>query len=368
MTTPDECTLSDMQKHVMQGGYDSDYNQLNSSNYTFVKTSKLGTVNSPGILIGTYGDKPDKLYELWGFLYQDKVVFIRNKSPPGEKFVLEDWSEAPIDQLPKFFIGKFVAFNLPSEQSRDRDRETTRQMEAMIKCLLLKSGHVSKVAGASFLYDLKNACKRMVRPTYRLKDFEVHGQNRVGDAYELVRRLIGHPLKYSVKEQKVTFSDGDIKKILCVRMGSDRFEKRGNEVWVASVQGAFHLFHKKVIRMNEDIVQVPTDMRKGPLGLDQLAVSIRHVKEPMIKRVLGEQRLAAFIDYIYLLSGKLEEIQGKANLLDRFEEACKEVLKDEIKRTKNADSKNKEVEDAVNSIRNDVSSDLINRSAYRTLY
>jgi hypothetical protein len=120
--------------------------------------------------------------------------------------------------------------------------------------------------------------------------------------------------------------------------------------------------------MNEDIVQVPTDMRKGPLGLDQLAVSIRHVKEPMIKRVLGEQRLAAFIDYIYLLSGKLEEIQGKANLLDRFEEACKEVLKDEIKRTKNADSKNKEVEDAVNSIRNDVSSDLINRSAYRTLY
>ena len=353
--TKQSCALSDMQEHVRKGGYENFYDQLNPSDHTFMETSKLSDANVPGILIGTYENKPGKPLELWSFLSHDEVVFIRNKSPPGEESELVKWSKVPSDKLPSFCEGRFASLIRSNDQSQSRAQEAAQHMDAMIKCLLLKSKNISRVEDTGFLTYLKDACKRMVRPTYRFEDFEVHGQRKCPDAYELVQKILGDPLRYLVEDQRVEFYDGEINTILCVGMGSDKFEKNGNKVWVASIEGNFYLFHKKAIRPGGDIVQVPTDMRLGPLGLDELAVSIRLVKEPVVKRQAGEQRLAAFIEYLYLLSGERMEIQGKADLLNKFEEACNEVYKDYVKKIKNAGNKNKEVKDALNALRNEVS-------------
>ena len=249
------------------------------------------------------------------------MIFIHNESPQEASRELRKWSEASLDSIPDLTEGAFTSFDLPCDPPKEIVTEILLQIKSLVQCILLKHDLVDHITGADTLVYLGNACQRAARPTYRLEDFESHGHTNYPEAYA----EICNPKAYFVEDKTVTFDNGETKQILCVRIGSKEFERTGNEVWVASIDGSLYIFVKRGSGLSEGLVERRGDKRMGPLGLNKLAASIRRTHVPRNIRVKGERRLAVFIEYVYLLTGHREEVRGEDMLL-QFEKACKYAL------------------------------------------
>ena len=314
-------TLAHVHAHARYNGYEAKYALLHDSNYIYCATSMLGANDTPAVLLGKCDGGPDKMTELWGVLVKNNVIFIRNESPTEGGFEISRWTDVPNNQNRTYTEGVFTYFDQPGIRSAEEHEEDSKQVKALVKALLLEAHEVHEIGGQEFFTDLQIACQRFDDPIYRLTDFEKHGQQHFPEIYE----RLSNPSGYSVEEKTVQFDDGVIKRVLCVRIGSEAFEKNGKQAWGASVDGKFHLFHVKPHRAHEGLVEYPRNRPAGPAGLGEPYIHIRRGFETVKDREKSEQRLAAFLNYIYLVTGKVRQVQGR-DLLTQFGQACKAIV------------------------------------------
>lgn len=316
-------TLRDVQDDVKKDGYTEQYSRIDDTKYTFLTTSVLGAQPTPGLLLSTR-DVAGIDHELWAFLREDQVVFVNNTSPHGSTHELRQWNKASVAKLSDLTEGAFTSFNLPYDLPKEVVAEALSQVKALVQCILLKHNLITHLTSTNTLIHLQKACRRAARPTFRLKDFASHGRTHCPEAYA----YISNPASYTVQDKTVTFQNGEVKQILCVRMGEEQWERNGNEVWVASVNSTLFIFVKKATCPEAGLVERPGDQRVGPLRLSNLAASIRRTNVPPPIRRKGERRLAVFLEYVYLLTGRWDEVRGE-DVLPQFEKACRYALEGE---------------------------------------